>query len=575
MSDNLIELSNVTVFYPNTEEPALRNIDLTIRDGEFVAIIGPLNSGKSTLIRTISGIIPHIIQGRVYGTVKVCGMDIREHHVSELIECIGVVLDDPKKQIINLTVEDDIAFGPLNLGLSLDEVIKRTRYAINVMKLKGLEKRHPKELSDGQQQRVVLAGVLALRPRIIALDEPIALLDPVGKYETLSILKELNRKYGITVIVTESGNDLDKILEAASRVIVMNSGRIILDGTPEQIIRSGVLERVGLDLPDSLKLLLKYVNDYKVLSSTTQNINNLIKYLLKQNAINKIVKEVSKCFVKKHPRSNKEVLIANNIWYEYPNGVKALKGISLRLYEGEIVGIIGPNGSGKTTLALVLTGILKPTNKDAVIKMLDKNILELDDHVRIKLINYVFQNPDNQLLSNKVSEELVLAYKLLDMTIDPLSKEYLDQVVKKFGLEKYLDQNIGLLSRDIKLFTAIASIITLKPRVIIIDEPTNGLDPQSTSKLMNIVLDLKSNGHSIVIISHNMDLILKYCDRVIVVNDGKIVMEGDPFTVFLRRNELLKIGIRPPKIIELLYELIEKRIIDRNVFYSGSLEGVM
>lgn len=561
----IVELKDVTFTYMHSNVPALKNINLKIREGEFIAVIGPLGAGKTTLLRLLNGLIPRLFPGKLEGEISVCGLDPREYEIAEMAKYVGLVLDDPSKQIFNLTVEDDVAFGPINKGLPIDEVIKRTRYAIDVLRLKGLERRHPKELSGGQQQRLALAGVLALRPKIIALDEPISMLDPIGKYEVLEAIKELNRKYGVACIITESGADLEEVISLATRVIVMDKGKILLDDKPAKILESNLLEELGVGMPQVAELFIKLSRKFGIKLPIPVSVEEAVEYLLKyikdgkitlkkteKKTKKKVVKNTSMTEEKKHTKN--PVLTAINIWYTYPNGVTALKGVSLQLYEGEMVGLIGQNGSGKTTLALNLVGALKPTNPDAKIIIYGKDIREMDDIERIQLINYVFQNPDNQLFSTKVLDEIMFALKMIGMSEKEIERR-INEAIDILGLREHINKHIIDLTKDLKTLTALASIYVLKPKILIVDEPTGGLDRKSSHKLMRTLVSLKNKGHTIVIITHDMRLVYEYCDRVIVMRDGEILLDGTPRQVFSKIEILRQTFIKPPQIMELTHDL--------------------
>ncbi|MCS6785306.1 MAG: energy-coupling factor ABC transporter ATP-binding protein, partial [Candidatus Caldarchaeum sp.] len=233
----------MNVTYLHRQEKALTEVSLSIDKGEFVGLLGPLLSGKTTLLHLLNGLIPHVIPARIEGEVLVDGKNPRDFLVAEMSEHVGMVLDDPTVQVFSLTVKDDISFGPLNLGMPLDEIEERVAYAAEVTRLKPLLMRHPKELSGGQQQALSLAGVLAMRPKVLALDEPISMLDPIGKSLVLEEIKELNEKYGLTCIIAESGADLEDVLNIVTRVVVLDSGRIVFDGDPDEAVRNDVISR--------------------------------------------------------------------------------------------------------------------------------------------------------------------------------------------------------------------------------------------------------------------------------------------------------------------------------------------
>lgn len=556
----LVRLENVSFTYERSITPALREINLELREGEFVVLLGPIGSGKSTLLRIISGLIPSYYPGVLEGQVSICGLDPRKIGPSELIECVGLVLNDPGKQILGLTVWDDISFGPTNIGLPDEEVERRTRYSIRALRLTGLEYRHPRELSGGQQQRVGIAGVLALRPRVIALDEPLSMLDPIGKREVLEVLRDLNEDHGVACIVSESGVYLDEFLDLADKVVVLDSGRVVFSGKPEDLVKYERLEELGVGTPQIpsfyRELSKRHGVNHRIPLNIEEAVENLSK-LISNHVIT--MEEVCRELGQKIHRSTVDtagqtVLIVENLWYEYPSGTRAVQGVSLEVREGEVVGIIGPNGSGKTTLALILAGVLRPTNKDARVLIEGVEIWRLSRQERIRKINYVFQDPDNQLLSVKVFDELAFALRVLG-----LDKEEIERLVKEIstdlGISDYLNVRSTTLGRDQRVLVAIASVFVLKPKILIVDEPTGGLDRRSSERIMNLLMPLTRKGHTIVIISHDMKLVYEHCNRVLVMSDGRILLDDVPEEVFSRLDLLSKIYIKPPPLVELGHRL--------------------
>jgi len=538
----VVEVENLKLTYDGVRR-VLDDVSFEISKGEFVVILGKLGSGKTSLLRVLSGLIPHIYHGKVEGKVSVCGKNIVEIGAEGLVGCVGLVIDDPSKQIFNLTVEDDVAFGPLNMGLSEEEVLERTRAAIEALGLVGLEKRNPKELSGGQQQRVALAGVFALRPKLLLLDEPISMLDPIGKMEVLRSLRKLNRDYGVSCIISESGNDLEEIVEIASRIIVLDKGKIIADGGPEDVLSKNIIEKLDFEEPFRIKLFSR-------IRKMSMNLEDIVKNT-------SISDDLSLSETTMYGK--KEVLNVENVEYAYPNGVLALKDISLNVYEGEMLGIIGQNGSGKTTLALVMAGVLVP--QKGKVHVFGRSITEYSLKERIRLVNYVFQNPDNQLFSETVEEEVAFALKMLKYPPNIISQK-VTEALRVFGLEKYRKKPISELTKDIKALTSIASVYVLEPKILIVDEPTNGLDFPSTLRIMRILKELTLKGKSVIVISHNMKLIHRFCDRLVVIHNGQVFQQGIPNEVFKNVSVLKKISIKPPPIFEIAYELSEKLKID-------------
>ena len=562
-AEPVLELRDVTFTYLNRDKPSLRNINLRIYPGELVAVIGPLGSGKSTLLRTFNGLIPHFFPGELKGEVLIKGMSTKEHEPIELAQHVALVLDDPRLQIFNLTVEDDVAFGPLNIGLPYEETLKRIKFAIKATRLEGLEKKHPKELSGGQQQRVAIAGVLALRPDVIAMDEPIAMLDPIGKSEVLAAIRELNEKYGITCIISESGADLEEVVEFSKRVIVMDNGQIIMDDDPREVLKTRLLDELGVGLPQIVDLVLRLkemLGENLPIPLTIKEAVNIIKDLLSKGALS-VRTGASFEFKRKRFRGSEIVLEAKNVKYTYPDGTQALRGVDFELRKGELVALIGQNGSGKSTLAMNLVGVLKPTNRDARIRLYangrEIDVIKTDPADLITHINYVFQNPEVMLFSPTIGEEVGFALKMIGASPEETQVK-VKEALSLLGLTDYEDRPIIDLTLNLKTLVAIASVLVLKPEVLIIDEPTSGLDRKSANILMQILRDLTRQGNTIVIITHDMKLVYEYCDYVVLINDGKILLKGTPEEVFSKIDVLKAAYMKPPQVTEIASHLLKE-----------------
>jgi len=569
MSECIVEVNNLSFTYLHRKQQVLKNINLKIREGEFISVIGPLGAGKTTLLRSFNGVIPYHFPGRLEGDVIVTGtMNTRKNDILTLSRYIGMVLDNPSTQIFNLTVEDDVAFGPINLGLPFDEIEERTKYAIKALRLNGLEDKHPRELSGGQQQRVALAGILAMRPRLIVLDEPISMLDPIGKSEVLSSIKELNRKYNIACVIAESGSDLEEVIQLSTRSIIMKDGEIIFDGPPSDALATGYLEELGIGVPQIAELFKKIssrIGEKLRIPVTIQEAAEGIRKLINEGKIklNAEKIETHKELFKEEIAASKyierePIVVAHNVWFQYPNGTVALKGVSLTIHKGELVAFIGQNGSGKSTLALTLSGALKPTNNDATIIVDGIDAVNTDTTKLITHINYVFQNPDMQLFSANVYEEIVFALKMQGLKPAEIKKRA-EEVINMLGI-KITKKQIIDLTKDMKTLVALASVLVLKPKVLIVDEPTSGLDRKSSITLMNIFKELRNRGYTIIFITHDMKLVYENADRVVVMNDGEILLDGTPRQVFSQVDILKSAYIKPPQITQLAYALEELEI---------------
>ena len=572
--------------YLGRDEPTLKNINLKVNRGEKVAIVGPIGAGKSTLLKSLNGLVPYEFPGRQEGKILINGMDITKMTISELSRYVGMVLENPATQTFALTVEEDIAFGPSNLGLSKDEILERVRFAIEVTRLKGLERRNPNELSGGQQQSLAIAGILAMQPDIILLDEPLSMLDPIGKYQVLEVFKNITQQQNTTFIITESGPDIEVIPNFVDRVIFMNNGEILLDGPTKEVLSNELVSSMGVRLPQVTELFYTLKDRFPELEIPI-TIDEAVELLKKEISIdfksiraNSLLEKSSKekAHYLNYVRNRENIAIfVKDLTYTYEAGVTALKGISLKISPGEFVGIIGQNGSGKTTLALNIVGLLQSNDPNSAILVDGLDVKTTPLKNLITHVNYVFQNPDNQLFSKTVIEEMEYGPRMIGLPEDEVKKR-VNRMLNLFQIEEYREDFIIGLPRNIKVILAIASVFALEPRHIIIDEPTTGLDSESGKRIMEVLKYFNKQGHTIIIITHDMKLVAEYCSRVVVLHEGRVLLDGPTRWVFSRSDILKKAFVQPPQITQLaskvLYNEKIPAIVDVNELADLILENV-
>lgn len=550
MTTEVVKFQDFSFTYPGSTRPALQNINLTIEEGQVVGVIGSTGAGKSTLLKALNGLVPHFTGGKQSGNVFVAGLNTRYESIPTLARHVGIVLDDPSSQIFSLTVEDDVVFGPCNLGFPPLEIRSRTEYALKSTGLEHLRDRNPNNLSGGEQQRLAIAGILAMRPRIMALDEPLSMLDPIGKMQVLSVIKEIVRKREATIIISEAGPDLPAIAELLDYAILLYDGRIIKAGQPHEIISSEELISVGIRRPQTVELFIrlkKEIPDMPIpltVDSAVTYLNECFQFERER------LRELSFIDETNEKADNSPILLARNVHFRYPTGVEALRGISLEIYPNRVVGILGQNGSGKTTLSLVLVGILKPTNPDAVIVVDGINVTRAKVRDIIMHINYVFQNPDSQLFCETVADEIAFGLRMLKLPPSAIN-DRVNEMLDLFELHEFRKMNPVFLPRHIRKRVAIASVYAMQPKIMIVDEPTTGLDTRETEKLMGKLLQFREHGGAIVIITHDMETAAKYCDDIIVMKQGKILLSGTARQIFSKTDILREAAILPPQITRL------------------------
>ncbi len=550
---SVVKLQNLSFRYLRRKNPALKNISLSIEKGTTVAIMGPAGAGKSTLVKALIGVVPHIDPGHLDGDVIVDGLNTRDHSVPDMARHVSLVLENPDVQIFSLTVKDDVAFGPANLGMPPDEIWARVAYAMQETQLVGLDDRNPNNLSGGEQQGLAIAGALAMKPHVLAMDEPVAMIDPVGKDRVMSIVERITKgDTQTTTIITESGTDIEALAGKVDQVVALHQGEVVLDGPAREALADPMLEEIGVGHPQVTDLFLK-LQDAGV-KSTYIPINlddavEMLSRLLAEVGVNQIALPPDYGGLTER-NFGKPIVRVQNLHHTYPPDVHALRGVDLTIHAGEIVGIIGQNGSGKTTMARHLVGLLKPSNRDAVVQVMGRNVTKVRFRQIIKMINYVFQNPDDQIFADTVWEEIAFAPEMMGFSEEE-TKQMVEEALETFNLKGYEKRYTMSLPEDLKTYLAIACVFPLKPEILVIDEPTTGLDMKGEKIMMHSLETLRDAGHTIVIITHNMKTVARHCDRVIVMGEGQILLEGTPRELFAQPGRLLEAKIRPPQITQL------------------------
>lgn len=546
-----IEFKDVTFTYWQADTPALQDISVQIPAGQFVVLTGPTGAGKSTFLQMLNGLIPNLIPGNLQGDVLVNGVNTRQVPVSELSKQVGLVFEDPDTQIVSLTVEDDVAFGPSNLGMSSDEIRVAIHEALIKTRLVGFENRNPFNLSGGEKQSLAMAGILAMRPGILALDEPTSMLDPVGRTRIISILKTLAAETNTTILVVEQNPEL--ILEMADRILLFDGGRIIKDGTPREVFCDvETLQRVGAKLPPVIEVFWELARLGGWQADFPITVEEAVT-ILQTKFIPGWMPDAS---IRVTPPS-KDVPLAVEVRdteHDYGDGVFALKKINVNFHRGETTAIIGQNGSGKSTLAFHLVGIYNPTNPEGKVIVDGLDVRTTPLQVLIRHANYVFQNPDDQIFQESVADEIEYGLKNLGIPVEE-RKRRLDWAVDCFNLKDYIDQPPKSLSRGLRTKTAIAAILSMQPSILVVDEPTTGLDRRESLEIMQVLKDLTGNGSTVIFITHEMDLVAQFARRAVVMHAGRVLMDAPTAEVFSEAAILQQASLSLPDIHRLAFLL--------------------
>ena len=537
-------LDKVSYFYPNSKEPVLRDISLEVYQGEFLGIIGPTGAGKTTLCLTLNGIVPQFYGGRFFGYVTVAGLDTLKHPVSHLAGYVGAVFDDPETQLISTSVENEIAFALENLCIDREEIISRIPRVLEAVRLEGTEHKHPQELSGGQKQRLAIAAALALQPRLLILDEPTSQLDPVGTMEVFSTVKELNKELGTTIVMVSHA--AEEMAEFSDRLILLSEGEVIATGKPQEIYSEiDLLARHDLRPPQVAETFYKMEQRVlkidKIPVTLTAGINQLKK-------LDNVVKFQPKLdFKTLSYREDKDpLLLTEDLSHTYEDGTEALNGVSLNIYEGEYCLIIGQNGAGKSTLVKHFLNLLQPTKGRVTIRGKDTKYLSVSNLA--KSIGYVAQNPDNQIFSMTVEEEVAFALNNVGYDKKQIDKK-VTQTLEEMGLLQQRKEHPLSLAKGDRSRIIIAAILAMEPDIIIFDEPTTGQDYQGSRAILEVSRQLHKMGKTVIVITHHLYLMPDYAERVIIMGKGTVLLDA-PIREAYHQTDLLKATyLKPPQAV--------------------------
>lgn len=552
--NNIIEFKNVSYLYPHSEQPALKNLSLAVEKGTFVAVLGHTGAGKTTLSLCLNGLIPKLLEGQFSGDITIAGKALSQTTIQNMAGLIGLVLDDPEAQVFGRTVLEDTSFGPINLALPETEIYYRVEKALTVVGLHGYEARDTAQLSGGEKQRLAIAGIMAMEPEIIAMDEPTCELDPQGIRDIYKTIDKLRIEKKLTLIVTE--HDSAQIINRADRVVVLHQGELAWQGAPADLFRNiPQLREYGIKpVPVSLagwNLYEKGLISYDEIPLDVLSAEEVFRKLPRKEVKYALAKLAPK--PKVNLKSQKgDIIQVSKLNYGYDSGENVLQDINLTIAQGEFVALIGRNGSGKTTLAKHLNGLLKPTAGVVLVDGL--NTAKVDTKTLFQKVGYVFQNPDHQIFSISVEKEL--EYGLKNAGFDSAEiKRRVDRALEITELAEQRHDHPLTLGKGKRQMIALASILVLEPKILVLDEPTTGLDWADSQKILTIIRKLHVQGTTIIMISHDMEIVAGYAQRAIVVKDGQILLDGNIEEVFQNSEMLETAGIIPPQYFRLVSSL--------------------
>ena len=518
MPENVIEFRNFGFKYSAQAEPTLYDINLSIKKGEKVLICGPSGCGKSTLVHCMNGLIPASYPGQATGELLIDGKSFMDLDIFSISKTIGTVLQDADAQFIGLTVGEDIAFALENDRVPLDEMKKRVREAASLLGVDDYLHHAPHELSGGLKQRVGFAGVMVDDVSILLFDEPLANLDPATGKTTMELIDEIHQRTGDTVIIVE--HRLEDVLHRdVDRVILMDEGRIISDCTPARLLSSNLLIETGIREPLYITAL-KYAGIFVTEDIEPQRIETLSLDVGQRETVRSWYRSTP---VEQQAVSEEIVIEARDLGFTYDNGHTALTDIDIAIRKGEMMSIVGNNGAGKSTFAKILCGFEKPQHGGIYLNGKDMSGLSIKE--RAKHIGYVMQNPNQMISKSMIRDEVGLALVLEGKLTKEQIDERVDEVLGICGLYPYRNWPISALSYGQKKRVTIASILAMGPQVIILDEPTAGQDYRHYTEIMEFLRELNSRGITIVLITHDMHLMLEYCNRAVVLSGGRKIAD--------------------------------------------------
>ncbi len=580
----LLELSNVSFRYDTHSDEsvankdkkdnedncnyALHKVNLSIHQGEFVGIIGPSGSGKTTLASLFSGAIPHHYSGKFFGTVRIAGHDTTTLELTNIACLIGSVIQDIDAQMVAANVEDELLFGLENFGVSHDEIPERIANALETVGISNLRNRDLDTLSGGQKQKVAIAAILALRPKVMVLDEPTCALDPVSSRMIFDVLSDLNKNFGITIVVIEQKVAL--LSEYCKRLIVLSKGELVLDAPVCEALKDiELLRKVGINYPRTTRLL-KQLQDEQICDpaplsvGVDETVNTIVKTLRSDyfklsnrddvydvEADLELNKEDSKRANNAVNNIDKPCLSIDHVSFAYANDVKALKDISFDAYAGELIALIGKNGAGKTTITKIINGLLRPTEGSVTIDGIDTKPLRISQIA--KYVATLFQNPDHQLCKETVLEEVELSCILIGEDSSQ-AKTHAMEIIEKLDLNP--TDSPFMLSRGQRQMVALAATVVTRPKILVLDEPTCGLDYHECVRIMQVVEELRAHGCCVIMVCHDMEVVLDYATRLITINDGKLIIDGSAHDVFEKPDVCSAASLYPPLLCAVCQGLV-------------------
>jgi energy-coupling factor transport system ATP-binding protein len=559
--------------YEDQARPAVQSINLEIYKGEVFLVVGSSGCGKSSLVLAMNGVIPHLLKGKMTGSVEVLGLDVTKTSASVLARRVGVVFQDPEIQLFATSVEDEVAMSLESMAVPREEMRRRVDWAIAHVGLTGLETRSPMQLSGGQKQWVAIASVLARDVDILILDEPTGNLDPAGSRAVMETVRRICDEGGRTVVLVEK--DLAPVVDLVDRVALLDEGRLRYLGSPRELFRrTELLKECGVRIPEATRLALALEE------------RGIVKYpkipvrpeeVVEPLAGKVTVRQVSSPAAGPAGEENGSAsgngadevpaVVFDRVTHQFRNGWKGLDDLSCTIRNGEYAAILGQNGAGKSTLVQHIIGIYRPTSGS--VRVLGREVSKLTVAELARTVGFIFQNPNHQIFNNTVRQEITFGPRNLGWEPDRIESA-LREILSMCDLVGFEDRSPEDLSIGEKQRVAVASILIMDPSILILDEPTTGQDERSLRPVMEIVDNLHKSGKTIVMITHDMELAARHAQRVLMLDRGRLVFDGPPDKAFTDFDLLRRMHLEAPEAVRVLAGLSPAR-----PEFVTSYQGVM
>lgn len=536
----LIQFKDFTFKYDAQAEPTLKSLNLPIEKGQKVLIVGPSGSGKSTIGQCLNGIIPNINHGEKSGQLTIAGKDAFDLSIYDKSHLVSTVLQDPDGQFIGLTVAEDLAFALENDCLPLAQMTDKINYWANKLDLTAFLDSRPQDLSGGQKQRVSLAGVLIDESPILLFDEPLANLDPKSGQETIELIDRIHQEGQTTTIIIEHRLE-DVLYRQVDKVILINDGQTLFDGHPDDLLKTNLLVENGIREP----LYVTALKDLNVDVTKAEHLSDLSQLDLSEITVAGLSQSANT--VPKDP-----ILEVKRLKFSYQENQPILKDVSFAIHKGERIAIVGKNGAGKSTLAKALCQFIKPAAGDICYQ--GQSIMEDSIKERAEKIGYVLQNPNQMISQTMIFDEVALGLRLRGISEQEIEQRVLE-TLKVCGLYEFRNWPISALSFGQKKRVTIASVLVMNPEIILLDEPTAGQDKKHYTEIMAFLNQLNKAGHTIIMITHDMQLMLESSDRSIAISDGEIIADCTPVDLFSQVDILDRANLKKTSLFDLAEKL--------------------